>query len=88
MSHTKTNIDQVENPNLNLIKKQLEQNDNSDEPTDTEDGFKKGTNPLLWNAPVYSVIGIDRMNNNIKNPNAYLAKIAAEEEAKLNQNIK
>jgi hypothetical protein len=88
MSHTTTNIDQVENPNLDLIKKQLEQNNNSNESTDTEDGFKKGTNPLLWNAPVYSVIGIDKKNTNVENPNAYLARIAAEEEAKLNQNIK
>jgi hypothetical protein len=85
MSHTTTNIDQVKNPNLPIIDNKIV--DGYLEPREIV-GFKKGTNPLLWNAPVYSVIGIDKKNTNVENPNAYLARIAAEEEAKLNQNIK
>jgi hypothetical protein len=88
MSHTTTNIDQVEDPNLVFLKNPELDVDQDENLLIGPDPLKKGTNPLLWNAPVYSVIGIDRTNNNIENPNAYLAKIAAEEEAKLNQNVK
>lgn len=68
---------QVENPNLPLIDNKSE-DDGYLEPREIV-GFKKGTNPLLWNAPIYSAVG-DLTKESSENPNEYWNKWALTQE--------
>lgn len=76
----KTN-NQVEDPNLNDFKKDTQENDSFlDLPEDEAPDFRKGTNPLLWNAPIYTAVG--EIKESSENPNKYWAKWAEEMEKK------
>jgi hypothetical protein len=78
------NNQQIEDPNLNIVKKKLEQDNSSKFSTEEDSTLKKGTNPLLWNVPTYTAVGIDLENDDIENPNAYWENWAKTQEEKLN----
>lgn len=82
MFHNNNIINQIEDPLLSTIKKEL--NSISSEKTSEPDLkiIKKGTNKLLWNAPSYSAVGVDLNDSKNENPNAYWKKWAEEEEKK------
>jgi len=72
---------QIQNPLLSQIQTEL----TSVEKTEDKDEYKpikKGTNPLLWNTPYYSAIGIELTDTKTENPNAYWQKWAEEQEKK------
>jgi hypothetical protein len=81
------NKKQIEDPILSQIQREINSLKTLSDESSIEEPVKKGTNRLLWDAPVYSAVGIDMENENIENPNAYWQNWAKEQE-KLNKDIK
>jgi hypothetical protein len=62
---------QIENANLELLKKQkIEYAEDPLDDLDEQEIPKKGTNPLLWNKPTYAAVSFDS-NKETENPNVY-----------------
>jgi hypothetical protein len=72
------NFEQIEDPIVSKIKKELQSNRNGEEYSDLP-AITPGTNKLLWNAPIYIAVNIDMKDDNIENPNEVWAKWAEEQ---------
>lgn len=70
---------QIENINLEVLKKN-KTDDVFDLPSDESPAFEKGTNPLLWDKPVYVAVSVNSSKaNKTQNPNAYWEEWAAKQ---------
>jgi hypothetical protein len=83
----KNNKKQIENPILNKIEKNKIDFSYGLTEEDEPEQIILGTNPMLWNAPTYSAVGIDLKKENIENPNFYWENWAKEQEKKKNGTI-
>lgn len=72
------NFDQIEDPIVSKIKKEINLLDNQEEYSDLP-AITPGTNKLLWDAPVYIAVNIDTEDDKIENPNAVWAKWAEDQ---------